>query len=42
MWVIYALLAAIFACLFLKEQVSPRVILGACLITAGGICMIVK
>lgn len=32
----------ILAVLFLKEPVSPRVIIGACLITAGGICMIVK
>lgn len=32
----------ILAFMFLKEPVSPRVILGACLITVGGICMIVK
>ena len=32
----------ILAFLFLKEPVSPRVILGACLIAAGGICMIWK
>lgn len=32
----------VFAVLFLNEQASPRVILGACLITAGGICMILK
>lgn len=37
--VVFTLILAAF---FLKEQVSPRVILGAGLITAGGICMILK
>lgn len=37
--VVFTLILAAF---FLKEQVSPRVILGAGLITAGSICMILK
>lgn len=32
----------ILAFIFLKEPISPRVLLGAVLITAGGICMILK
>lgn len=32
----------VLAFIFLREPVSPRVILGAVLITAGGICMILK
>lgn len=46
MWKLYALLSALFAALtailILKEPLTPKVIVGGLLITAGAIVMIWK